>query len=232
MSDDASYDPYAMPTDAVQDPPETLWKAFRKIGPGIILAGSIVGSGELITTTALGAEWGYIFLWLILFSCVIKVFVQIELGRIAISAGKPTLGVLNELPGWRWRANWQVWWWFFMLLATVAQMGAMVGSVGQALHLAFPAFGSRAASFVGDSSALGKALAAHPEHPWAVVTAIAAAALLLSGGYRMIEKLTTLLVVSITVVTVACVLALPLAGFAITLSDVATGFSFRFPDDP
>src|SRR5579872_6513364 len=221
-----------MPTDAIQDPPETLWKAFRKIGPGIILAGSIVGSGELIATTTLGAQWGYMFLWLILFSCVIKVFVQIELGRVAISSGKPTLGVLNQLPGPRWRANWQVWWWFFMMLATVAQMGAMVGSVGQALNLAIPGLGNWAAEVSGgDATRLGRILIAHPEHPWAIVTALAAVALLLSGGYRMIEKLTTVLVVSITAVTVACVLTLPAAGFEISLGDLASGFDFHFPSD-
>ena len=91
----ASFDPYAMPPDAIQEPPQSLWRALRKIGPGIILAGSIVGSGELILTTKLGAEFGFIFLWLILFSCVIKVFVQIELGRYAISSGKPTLGATS-----------------------------------------------------------------------------------------------------------------------------------------
>jgi manganese transport protein len=221
-----------MPTDAIQDPPATLWKAFRKIGPGIILAGSIVGSGELIATTTLGADWGYMFLWLILFSCVIKVFVQIELGRVAISSGKPTLGVLNELPGLRWRVNWQVWWWLFMVLATVAQMGAMVGSVGQALHLAMPGVASWATQAAGcEASALGRVLIAHPEHPWAIVTGFAAVALLLSGGYLMIERLTTFLVVSITFVTVACVLALPAAGFSISLADIATGFDFHFPAD-
>ena len=74
------YDPYAMPADAIREPPRSLWRALRNIGPGIILAGSIVGSGELILTTSLGAQHGYAFLWLILFSCVIKVFVQVELG--------------------------------------------------------------------------------------------------------------------------------------------------------
>lgn len=232
MSDAASYDPYAMPSDAIQEPPASLWQAFRKIGPGIILAGSIVGSGELIATTRLGADLGFMFLWLILFSCVIKVFVQIELGRVAISSGKPTLGVLNELPGWRWRAHWQVWWWFFMLLATVAQMGAMVGSVGQALHLAFPGFANRMITVCGGAStSIGQTLIAHPEHPWAVVTALAAAALLLSGGYLMIERLTTFLVVSITFITVACVLSLPAAGFGISLADLASGFRFAFPPD-
>ena len=233
MNDDASYDPYAMPTDAIQEPPETLWKALRKIGPGIILAGSIVGSGELIATTTLGAKWGYMFLWLILFSCVIKVFVQIELGRVAISSGKPTLGVLNELPGWRYRVNWQVWWWLFMVLATVAQLGAMVGAVGQALNLAMPGLGEWAIrSCGGETTAIGRFLTAHPEHPWAVVTGLVAVGLPLSGGYLLIERLTTFLVVSITFVTVACVVALQwTTKFAISWADIASGFDFHFPSD-
>ena len=41
VADSVDYDPYAMPGDAVQKPPSTLWLALRKIGPGIILAGSI-----------------------------------------------------------------------------------------------------------------------------------------------------------------------------------------------
>lgn len=111
---------------------------LRKIGPGIILAGSIVGSGELLLTTSLGANHGFAFLWLILFSCVIKVFVQTELGRYAISSGKPTLGAINELPGPRLGAHWIVWCWLFMMLTTIFQLGAMTGTVGQSLNLAFP----------------------------------------------------------------------------------------------
>ncbi|OYW17009.1 MAG: hypothetical protein B7Z55_13400, partial [Planctomycetales bacterium 12-60-4] len=124
MHDDAvEYDPYALPPEDIQDPPTTTWAALRKIGPGIILAGTIVGSGELILTTSLGAKYGFVFLWLILFSCVIKVFVQIELGRYAISSGKPTLGALNEIPGLRFGAQWLVWWWFLMMICTVVQLG-------------------------------------------------------------------------------------------------------------
>ncbi|MFN0055527.1 MAG: Nramp family divalent metal transporter [Planctomycetales bacterium] len=265
MSDATTYDPYAMPTDAIQEPPATLWTAFRKIGPGIILAGSIVGSGELILTTSLGADWGYMFLWLILFSCVIKVFVQIELGRHAISSGKPTLGALNDLPGWRWRAHWQVWWWFFMLMATVVQLGAMVGGVGQALHLAFPKPGNWVVEHFGappqpavavgeqgeavtppdgtsstDAKNAKKApeptplqswISKHPENLWSVFTALCAMALLLSGGYVMIEKVTTVLVVGVTAITVACVMALPATGYPITLADLAQGFDFHFPSD-
>jgi Mn2+/Fe2+ NRAMP family transporter len=119
-SETARHDPYFMPADALREPPATLWLALRKIGPGIILAGSIIGSGELLLTTSLGAQYGFLFLWLILYSCVIKVFVQIELGRHAISSGKPTLGALNELRGPRLGAHWLVWWWLIMMLATVS----------------------------------------------------------------------------------------------------------------
>lgn len=58
----ASVDPYALPPEDVQEPPATLWQAPRKIGPGIILAGSIIGSDELILTTSLGAQYGFLFL--------------------------------------------------------------------------------------------------------------------------------------------------------------------------
>lgn len=222
----ASFDPYAMPPEAVQDPPQTLWQALRKIGPGIILAGSIVGSGELIQTTTLGARHGFVFLWLILFSCVIKVFVQIELGRYAIITGKPTLGALDELRGPRFGASWLVWWWFFMLLATIFQLGGMCGGVGQAMHLAFPRVSPWLAAKI---PSLASNLAAHPENPWAVLTALAAIALLLSGGYQRIERFTTFLVITVTFITVGCVIALPQTGYPVRMSDVVKGFEFIIP---
>ena len=56
------------------NPPTTFGKALLRIGPGLIIAGSIVGSGELIATTKVGAESGFWLLWLIIIGCVIKVF--------------------------------------------------------------------------------------------------------------------------------------------------------------
>ena len=76
------------------DPPTTFWGILRKLGPGLIVAGSIVGSGELIATTATGASAGMWLLWLIIIGCVIKVFVQVELGRVAISSGQTTMTAL------------------------------------------------------------------------------------------------------------------------------------------
>ncbi|MFO0896201.1 MAG: Nramp family divalent metal transporter [Pirellulales bacterium] len=219
-------DPYALSPLTVQSPPRSLWAAALQIGPGLILAGNIVGSGELILTTSLGAEFGFAFLWLILFSCIIKVFVQIELGRYAISSGKPTLTALNELPGPRLGAHWLVWWWFFMLLATVFQLGGMVGGVGQALHLAFPQVVGGLSGALGSAAPrVSQHLADHPEELWAVLTTLLCIGLLLRGGYKRIERLTTALVVSVTLVTMLCVAMLPGAGYPIRATDLREGFS-------
>lgn len=227
MTDEVvAYDPYALPPDEIQDPPATIWAALQKIGPGIILAGTIVGSGELILTTSLGARQGFIFLWLILFSCVIKVFVQIEIGRYAISSGRPTLGALNELPGPRLGAHWLVWWWFFMMICTVVQLGGMTGTIGQALNLAFPGvaawFGSLSPSFLS-------LVTDRPEFPWAVIITLVTIALIYGGGYHRIEWLTTLIVVSVTLITVTAASALGFTAYPIRLADVATGLRLRLP---
>src|SRR6185295_10667785 len=84
----ATRDPYRFHADEVANPPRTFGAIFKKSGPGMILAASIVGSGELIATTTLGAEVGYALLWLIILSCVVKPAVQSEIGRYVIATGE------------------------------------------------------------------------------------------------------------------------------------------------
>lgn len=124
----------------VETPPRRVWGIVLRLGPGLIVAGSIVGSGELIATTATGAKAGFWLLWLILIGCVIKVFVQVELGRYTLVGGRTTMEGMAEVPGPRipGRGNWLVWYWFVMFLASTAQLGGIVGGVGQALTISAP----------------------------------------------------------------------------------------------
>ncbi len=135
----------------IEAPPTTIGGILVRLGPGLIVAGSIVGSGELIATTATGAQAGFWLLWLILIGCVIKVFVQVELGRYSIVNGQTTMSGLNEVPGpvidvsltggpksKTLRGNWLVWYWFLMFCASLAQLGGIVGGVGQALAISAP----------------------------------------------------------------------------------------------
>lgn len=124
-----------------QAPPRTLGGVFRQLGPGLIIAASIVGSGELIGATKTGAEAGFTLLWLIVVGCVIKVFVQVEFGRFALSENQTTLQALDGVPGPRLRANWLLWYWLLMFVLGIGQLGGIVGSVGQAMAQTFPITG-------------------------------------------------------------------------------------------
>jgi len=87
----ALMDPYSYDSEQVAEPPRTLFGILRRIGPGMILAASIVGSGELIATTTLGAEVGYVALWAILLSCILKPAIQAEIGRHSVATGETGL---------------------------------------------------------------------------------------------------------------------------------------------
>ena len=128
-----------MPTQTLS-PPKSFFGILSYLGPGLIIAASIVGSGELIATTLTGARGGLSLLWLIILGCVVKVFAQIEIGRFTVSTGIPTLSALNTVPGPRisGRGNWLVWYWFFMWFCSIGQLGGIVGSVGQVLSIVQP----------------------------------------------------------------------------------------------
>lgn len=125
----------------VEAPPTSLLGILSRLGPGLIIAGSIVGSGELIATTKTGAQAGITLLWLIVVGCVIKVFVQIELGRYTITHGETTLAALNQVPGPRAKVNWIIWFWLVMMIFGIGQLGGIVGGVGQSVAATFPIFG-------------------------------------------------------------------------------------------
>ncbi len=123
----------------IMEPPTSWFGILRKLGPGLIIAGSIVGSGELIATTKTGAEAGFWLLWLILIGCVIKVFVQVEFGRFTIVNSQTAMTGMNLVPGPRvGRGNWLMWYWLVMFLASLGQLGGIVGGVGQALSISVP----------------------------------------------------------------------------------------------
>jgi Mn2+/Fe2+ NRAMP family transporter len=128
--------------DQIIDPPHSLGAIIRQIGPGLIIAANIVGSGELIMTTKTGAQAGISLLWLILLGCVVKVFVQLEFGRFAISHGETTLTSLNRVPGPKILGiNWIVAFWAIMVATSTGQLGGILGGVSQSVSITFPITG-------------------------------------------------------------------------------------------
>ena len=185
--------------------PTRLREMLRHIGPGLILTASIVGSGELIVTPKVGAQNGFSLLWFIIAGCVIKVFVQVELGRFAISRQITTVEALNLIPGPRFIVSWLVWFWLVMFIGIVFQMAGIVGGVAQ--------------SFAQAGLQMNEPLLA-------LLTGGSCALLLGLGRYRVVENGSTAMVVVFTVCTIIAVGALQWTPYRITGANLAEGLSF------
>jgi len=201
-------DPYALEAADIADPPRSLGGILKKIGPGMILAASIVGSGELIATTTLGAEVGYVALWAILLSCILKPAIQAEIGRYSIATGETGLAGFNHMPGPRLKVNWLVWGWALMILMTRFQVGAMFGGVAQALHMAFPSVSVSV---------------------WVLALLALTLALLIGGGYERIENLATLKVGVFTLITFLAALLLMRHPQDFSWGQILDGLKFQLP---
>ncbi|MHC4993826.1 MAG: Nramp family divalent metal transporter [Planctomycetota bacterium] len=194
----------------IQAPPTTFGGTLRHLGPSMILSASIVGSGELIMTTTLGAQAGFVALWIILVSCLVKVCVQLEFGKHAISSGQTTMTALNALRGPPIAgAGWAIWMWLIVQVVIFFQYGGIVTGVGQALHITAPAL---------------------PVWAWATLAGLIAAALVAWGRYRLIENLSIALMALFTLFTLLCVGLLQGTEYAISLGQLAEGFRFTLPE--
>jgi Mn2+/Fe2+ NRAMP family transporter len=214
---------------ATREPPTNLFGVLRYLGPGMVIAAGLVGSGELIATTKAGAQAGITLIWLILFGCVIKVFAQIELGRYTVSMNETTLTAINRLPGPRVGANWIIWLWLIMMGTTYGMLAGILGGVGQALAMTLPITGDYALAI---ESAAAVDAQTDDQRIWAIVVAIGTAMLLFFGRYALLEKLCIGMVFCFTLITVGNVIALQTTDFAIPVDAILDGLWFGWPEQP
>ncbi|MEM6278064.1 MAG: Nramp family divalent metal transporter [Verrucomicrobiota bacterium] len=198
--------PYARDISAIEEPPTRFGGMLKYLGPGFILSASIVGSGELIATTALGAEAGFVAMWVILVSCLIKVFVQLEFGKHAIQSGETTFEAINQLPGPKFgKGGWATWLWLAMMLIKPLQVGGIIGGVGLVLNILVPSV---------------------PVWIWVTLAAPVVSLLIFRGQYRFVEKVSLVMIGLFALFTIACVVGVQYTEFAFNSSHLKEGLSF------
>ena len=192
-------------------PAPTDFKGILKhLGPGLIITATIVGSGELIATPALAAKVGFTMLWFIILGCLVKVFVQVELGRYTLVTGKTTLEAMNSVPGPKLRVSWMVWFWVVMYIGSTMQVAGMMGGI--------------ASLVVDKASGWHTGLIA--------IIALACMGMLLSGRYRLVERVCIAMVVLFTFFTILALVSLQFTeNFAISAGDIGSGLTFALPED-
>lgn len=183
MLHDKVKDPYILTNEFIRNPPVTFFGRIKYLGPGFILSASVVGSGELISTTTLGAKAGFITFWVIVLSCFVKVALQLEFGKQTIRTGETVMMSLNKLPGRRFgknKANWSLWLWLFLWLFKPLQLGGIIGGVAITLNMLFPSVNIPVFS---------------------VAMAAVVAMMVFRGYYRFIEKTSVTMMLLFTVFT-------------------------------
>ena len=211
MNSQPQTDPYLVDEGSILPAPENFRQKLKYLGPGFILSASVVGSGELIATTSLGAKAGFVTLWVILVSCLVKIVLQLEFGRQSIIRGITAMNLMNELPGPRFgkrKVSWGAWSWLILWLFKPLQLGGIIGGVAIILNIAIP----------------GLSVAT-----WTILTALVVISVMLFGYYGVVEKISLVFMGLFTLFTLAALIMVQKTGFAVTWPDIAEGVSFKLP---
>jgi manganese transport protein len=193
----------------VREPPKGVLGALRYMGPGLILSAAIVGSGELIATTTLGAKAGFALLWVVLLGCAVKVAVQVEYGRFCIHHGLTSFQGWNRSGTRRARGvHWTIWVGVVYLVLNMAGQGGVIGGAAQVARFGWPALPLPAALLL--ITLLIGLLIAH-------------------GRYGPVELVSTLLNLLFVGGVLYCVAAIQWTPYAFSWLDLGTGLSFSLP---
>ena len=145
--------------------------SFLKLaGPGLVVAATGIGSGDVVSATVGGARYGVVLLWAILAGAFFKFVLQEGIARWQLATGKTALeGWADHLPAW-------VKWYFvvYLVLWTVAVSASLTNATG-----------------LGIANLTGGAI---PQSWGAVMHSLIGFAFVFFGGYNNFEKFMKLLV--------------------------------------
>ncbi|MER6156227.1 Nramp family divalent metal transporter [Streptomyces sp. NPDC001868] len=96
------------PSDINPPPRKSSWKY---IGPGIVVAATGVGAGDLVATLIAGSNFGYTLLWAAVIGCLVKISLAEAAGRWHLSTGR------TLFDGWASLGRWTTW--FFVVYVVI-----------------------------------------------------------------------------------------------------------------
>ncbi len=151
--------------------------SWRYIGPGIVVAATGVGAGDLVATLIAGSNFGYTLLWAAVLGCLVKISLAEAAGRWHLSTGR------TLFDGWASLGKWTTW--FFVIYVVIwgfVYGAAAMSSSGLPLQALFP-----------DVMDLKW---------WAILTGLVGLVFVWFNKYAVFEKVMTVLVGVMFVVTV------------------------------
>ena len=156
---------------------------FRDLGPGIVIAATGLGAGDLIAASVAGAKYGMAILWAAVLGAVLKFALNEGLARWQLATGTTLLeGWVRRLPRF-----WSVYFFIYLLLWSFIVAGALISATGLAVHAMVPAVSVEAGG---------------------AMQSLIAAGLVLFGRYRLLEVMMKFFILLMFAVVLYCAIAL------------------------
>ncbi len=153
--------------------------SLKSIGPGIVIAATGVGAGDLIAASVSGARFGTSIMWAAAIGAIIKYVINENLARWQLVTGTTLLeGWIHKLPRFV-----SIYFLLYLFLWSFIVAGALISATGLAAHAMIPSISVES---------------------WGIVHSIIAAVIVYFGGYRHIELIMKLLIAIMFIVVIAC----------------------------
>ncbi|WP_395389058.1 Nramp family divalent metal transporter [Clavibacter michiganensis] len=108
-------------------------KRWRIVGPGLVVAATGIGAGDLVATLVAGSRFGYALLWAAVLGVIIKIFLVEGAGRYSLATGK------TIFEGWRTVGRWTTWYFGpYILIWGLVYGAAAMSSSALPLAALFP----------------------------------------------------------------------------------------------
>ncbi|MFB6552231.1 Nramp family divalent metal transporter [Streptomyces sp. NPDC056405] len=118
------------PRDLDSAPRKSSW---RYIGPGIVVAATGVGAGDLVATLIAGSNFGYTLLWAAVLGCLVKISLAEAAGRWHLSTGR------TLFDGWASLGRWTTWFFgIYVVIWGFSYGAAAMSSSALPLQALFP----------------------------------------------------------------------------------------------
>ena len=184
------------PTPRLAAPPKGAIRSLAWIGPMLLLLGTAIGTGELVAEPVAGSRYGGTMFWAILFIVVTKAAWNEAIGRVSIVTGQD---FLESLSGGGPLVSWVPWAWY--AVNVVKDFSLRGGITAIAGMICYDVFGP-----LPLMGLLGEDDAFH-QIAWTLFNYALVWSLVVIGGYRIAEYLSTVLSILFTVCLVACAVA-------------------------
>jgi len=156
---------------------------LRELGPGIVIAATGLGAGDLIAASVAGAKYGIAILWAAVVGALLKFTLNEGLARWQLATGTTLLeGWVRRLPRF-----WSLYFFVYLLLWSFIVAGALMSATGLAVHALAPAISVEAGG---------------------AVQSLLAALLVLFGRYRLLEAMMKFFIALMFAVVLYCAVAL------------------------